>query len=275
MAGEQAAYRRVADQLRRRILSGELAEGTRLALPARIAAQYGVAVSIATRALDVLRADGLVMARPGAGTYVRRFERIVRSSPDRLARGHWGAGAAIQDHDTGPRPRAVDIVVGDAPAPGFVAEALGVEPGTPVLSRSRRFVVEGRAVQLSTSDPPTELTRGTRIEHTDAGEGGTYARLAERGLAPTRFTERIVGRSPLPEEATALDLEADGARVLEVTRFAYAEDRCVEVNRMVLDSDADELAYTFSASTNCSDAHTDRPRQSGVRPPSQSTKEDV
>lgn len=247
MAGEQPAYRRVADQLRRLILSGELAEGTRLPSLREIASQYGVAVSIATRALDVLRGDGLVMARPGAGTYVRRFERIVRSSPTRLARDHWGAGAAIQDHDTGPRARAVDIVVGDTAAPDFVAEALGVEPGTPVLTRSRRFVVEGRAVQLSTSYLPTELTRGTRIEHTDAGEGGTYARLAERGLAPTRFTERIVGRSPLPAEATALDLQVDGARVLEVTRFAYAEDRCVEVNRMILDSDAYELAYSFPA----------------------------
>ncbi|MFC7247851.1 GntR family transcriptional regulator [Catellatospora aurea] len=247
MAGEQPAYRRVADQLRRLILSGELAEGTRLPSLREIASQYGVAVSIATRALDVLRADGLVMARPGAGTFVRRFERIVRSSPGRLARDHWGRGSAIQDHDTGPRAREVDIVVGDAPASDFVAKALGVEPGALVLTRSRRFVVEGRAVQLSTSYLPTELTRGTRIEHTDAGAGGTYARLAEQGLAPTHFTERIVGRSPLPEEAAALGLLADGARILEITRLAYAEDRCVEVNRMVLDSDAYELTYSFSA----------------------------
>ncbi|MEV0455417.1 UTRA domain-containing protein [Catellatospora methionotrophica] len=176
-----------------------------------------------------------------------RFERIVRNSPGRLGRGHWGGGTAIQDHDTGPRPWAVDIIVGDTSAPVFVAQALGIEPGTAVLTRSRRFAVEGRVVQLSTSYLPTELTRGSRIEHTDTGEGGTYARLAERGLAPTRFTERIVGRDSLPEEASSLGLLVGGAQVLEITRLAYAEDRCVEVNRMVLDSDAYELTYSFTA----------------------------
>ncbi|MEV4412146.1 GntR family transcriptional regulator [Catellatospora sp. NPDC049609] len=247
MAGEQPAYRRVADRLRELILSGELAEGARLPSLREIASRYGVATSIATRALDVLRTDGLVVSRPGAGTYVRRFTRIVRKSPGRLAHDRWGAGAAIQDHDTGPRARTVDVVVGDVPAPGFVADALGVEPAAAVLSRSRRFVVEERAVQLATSYLPVELTRGTRIEHTDAGEGGIYARLAEQGVGPTRFTERVIGRSPLPEEAAALGLTADGARVLEITRFAYAGDRCVEVNRMVLDSDAYELSYSFPA----------------------------
>ncbi|MDI1464899.1 GntR family transcriptional regulator [Catellatospora sp. KI3] len=247
MAGEQAAYRRVADQLRQRILSGELPEGARLPSLRDIAAQYDVAVGIATRALDVLRADGLVMSRPGAGTFVRRFERIVRSSPGRLARAHWGAGASIQDHDTGPRPRTVDVVVGDVPAPDYVASALGVETGTPVLSRSRRFAVEERVVQLAVSYLPIELARGTRIEHTDTGPGGVYGRLAEQGCAPDRFTERIIGRSPTPDEVVALDLAADGARVLEVTRAAHSGERCVEITRMVLDADAYELEYSFPA----------------------------
>ncbi|BCJ77852.1 GntR family transcriptional regulator [Catellatospora sp. IY07-71] len=247
MAGEQPAYRRVADRLRELILSGELAEGAQLPSLREIAARYGVATSIATRALDVLRTDGLVVSRPGAGTYVRRFERIVRSSPGRLAQARWRQGASVQDHDTGPRTRTVDVVIGDVPAPDFVAGALGIAPGAPVLSRARRFVVEERVVQLATSYLPTELTRGTRIEHTDAGAGGIYARLAEQGLAPSHFTERIVGRSPLPEEAAALELAVDGSRVLEITRYAHAGDRCVEVNRMVLDSDAYELTYSFPA----------------------------
>jgi GntR family transcriptional regulator len=78
---------------------------------------------------DVLRAEGLIVARPASGYYVRRFARIVRDSPGRLARDRWGAGEAIQNHDTGPRPRTVDVVVGDVPAPAYVADALPQLPG--------------------------------------------------------------------------------------------------------------------------------------------------
>jgi GntR family transcriptional regulator len=38
------------------------------------------------------------------------------------------------------------------------------------------------------------------------------------------------------------------ARVIEIVRFAYTEaDRCVEVNRMILDATAYELEYNFPA----------------------------
>src|SRR2546423_980682 len=75
------------------------------------------------RAIEVLHSEGLVATGHGADTYVRRFERILRVSPDRLAHERWGAGKAIQNHDTGTRPRTVDVVVGEQPAPDYVAEA--------------------------------------------------------------------------------------------------------------------------------------------------------
>jgi GntR family transcriptional regulator len=128
---------------------------------------------------------------------------------------------------------------------------LGVAPAAPVLSRSRRFVVDERPVQLATSYLPVELARGTRIEHTDTGPGGTYARLAELGHAPTHFTERVIDRAPTPAEAAGLEWPwtpvPASARVFEITRYAYAGERGVEVNRMVLDTAAYELAYTFPA----------------------------
>jgi GntR family transcriptional regulator len=245
--GQEAAYRRVADELRSQIERGDLAEGTQLPTLSQIARVYEVPRSTAGRALDALRAAGLVVTRQGAGTYVRQFGRISRVSPARLATARWGAGLMIQDHDTGARPRVVDVVVGDVPAPGFAAVALGVDPGTAVLRRSRRFLVDDRPVQLAISYLPTELTRGTQIEHTDTGPGGTYARLAEAGHAPTEFTERVIMRGPTPDEAADLSLAIRESRVYEITRYAYAGNRCVEVNRMVLDAGAYELIYSFPA----------------------------
>lgn len=242
-------YRRIVDELHADIASGRRAEGDPLPSLRELAAQYGVSVDIARRALNALRAAGLVAARHGSGFTVRSFARITRVSPDRVARARWAAGSAIQDSDTAPRPRTVDVVVAEVPAPDFVAAALGVEPDALVLSRSRRFVVDERPVQFATSYLPVELARGTAIAYTDTGPGGIYARLDEAGYGPTHFTERVLARAPSTAEAKGLDLvEVETSmRIFEITRYAYAGERCVEVNRMILDTDAYELVYSIAA----------------------------
>lgn len=241
VAGTSEAAR-VADALRSAILAGDLPDGARLPSLAQLSATHGVTVDIARQAIAVLRAERLVVTRHGAGAYVSRFALIVRSSPARLR------GGSPQDNDTGPRPRTVDVVVAEEPAPDFVAERLGVEPGTLVLSRARRFLVETRPVQLSTSYLPLDLARGTAIAYTDTGPGGIYARLAELGHRPGHFTERVSARAPYPDERESLEMAAAGGFVFEVIRAAYEDSgRCVEVNRMVLDASVYELEYSFSA----------------------------
>lgn len=245
---QESGYERMAMQLRSAILDGQLAG--RLPSLAALSAQYDVTRDIARRAVEILRGEGLVVTRHGKGSYVRVFARILRSSPARLAREHWGTGRDIQDHDTGVRPRTADVVVGEAPAPDFVARPLGIAEGDPVLFRSRRFLVERRPVQLSTSYLPMDLATDVRLTYTDSGPGGLYARLAELGHEPVRFTERLTARAPRPDEVERLELaSAVGVVVFEIIRYAYTEaGRCVEVNRMVLDSAAYELAYEFGAS---------------------------
>jgi GntR family transcriptional regulator len=239
---------RVADQLRAAILSGELADGSRLPSLSELAAAHGVSLDVARQAVAALRAERLAETRHGAGTFVRRFALITRSSPGRVSRQRWGTGEAIQDHDTGPRLRTVGVAVNEVPAPEFAAAALGVQPGEPVMARSRRFLVEHRPVQLSTSYLPVDVVRGTAAAYTDTGPGGMYARLAELGHAPVRFTERVSARAPYPDERTALEMAGTGGLVFEIVRFAYTESgRCIEVNRMILDATAYELSYEFGA----------------------------
>ena len=241
------AYERVADQLRDAILADEL--NGRLPSLGGLADRYGTTVDVARRAVDILRSEGLLVTRQGSGTYVRRFQRITRTSPARLAHEQWAAGRAIQDADTGVRPRTVDVIVSEVPAPDYVAEALGVQVGAAVLSRARRFMVDKRPVQISQSFIPLDIASDSRIAYTDVGPGGTYGRLAELGFAPVRFTERLTARAPRPDEVERLDLGSSvGATVIEITRNAYTEaGRCVEVNRMVLDATAYELVYAFDA----------------------------
>ena len=62
---------RVYAALRQRILSGELAPGTRLPSHLELAEQYEVAPLTLRRVLAVLEEDGLVSREPGRGTFVR------------------------------------------------------------------------------------------------------------------------------------------------------------------------------------------------------------
>ncbi|WP_327736444.1 TetR/AcrR family transcriptional regulator C-terminal domain-containing protein [Streptomyces nojiriensis] len=63
-------YLRIVAALRRRIANGELAPGDRVPSTRQIAAQWGVALATATKALTTLRLEGLVEARPRIGTVV-------------------------------------------------------------------------------------------------------------------------------------------------------------------------------------------------------------
>jgi GntR family transcriptional regulator len=80
---ELPVYRRVAEQLRAQILSGELAPGARLPAEFTLAHDFEVSRDTIRDALAVLRQDGLVATRKGSGAYVREQPQVdpVRVRP--------------------------------------------------------------------------------------------------------------------------------------------------------------------------------------------------
>ena len=238
---EGPAYKRLADVLRHQIRGGHLPAGTRLPSFPQLGQQHGVGADAARQAVTILRDEGLVETRHGAGSFVRVFPRVTRAQ--------WGSGMTIQDdHDTESGWRTADVVVTEVPAPSDVAEALGLEPGTSVVARSRRLLVDDRPVQLATSYYPMEIAHGTALTYTSPGPGGAHARLAEMGHAPARFRDRIEDRAPEPAERADMALPVSGSRVLDVTRLAFsADDRCVEVNHVVMDAAVYVAEYDFNA----------------------------
>ncbi|ASO20909.1 DNA-binding transcriptional regulator YhcF (GntR family) [Actinoalloteichus hoggarensis] len=63
-------YARIVGAIRARIASGELRPGDRVPSTRQITREWGVAMATATKALTALRREGLVHAKPGAGTVV-------------------------------------------------------------------------------------------------------------------------------------------------------------------------------------------------------------
>lgn len=64
------AYVRIADGLRERITSGELAPGMPMPSITTLSQEHGVARQTAAKALRMLETEGLVRRVPGLGYYV-------------------------------------------------------------------------------------------------------------------------------------------------------------------------------------------------------------
>ncbi|WP_329316771.1 MULTISPECIES: TetR/AcrR family transcriptional regulator C-terminal domain-containing protein [unclassified Streptomyces] len=67
---DEPPYLRIAGEIRRRITAGELAPGDRVPSTRQVAKEWDVAMATAAKALTTLRLEGLVEARPRAGTVV-------------------------------------------------------------------------------------------------------------------------------------------------------------------------------------------------------------
>jgi GntR family transcriptional regulator len=81
------AYRRIMESIRGRIRAGDLSPGARVDSERRLAVAHGVSLMTARHALAQLETEGIVVRRPGSGTFVAEPERnaIATDSSDLLA----------------------------------------------------------------------------------------------------------------------------------------------------------------------------------------------
>ncbi|AQS68940.1 GntR family transcriptional regulator [Streptomyces pactum] len=241
-------YQRIAEALREAIQSGEYGPGDRLPGENDLMATYGVARMTARQALSVLRDEGVVEARKGAGVFVREFRPLRRRGIQRLARQQWGNGRSVWAADVEDRSLEVDhVTVSEEAASDHVSGVLELAGEETVCVRRRRFVLDGKPVLLATSYLPVSLVAGSPIVREDTGPGGTYARLAELGCKPVHFREEIRSRMPSKDEATQLSISA-GTPVILICRTAFTDEgRPVEFNEMTLDAASYILEYDFDA----------------------------
>jgi GntR family transcriptional regulator len=211
---------------------------------------FGVARMTVRQAVQELRSEGLAISEHGRGVFVRPAPPIRRLASDRFARRHRASGKAaftVEAEKSGYTPQVDNITVSREKPNHAVAERLRLTPDDDVVVRSRRYLADGRPIETATSYIPAAFAQGTKIEQTDTGPGGIYARLEEAGHTLARFTEEVGARMPTPEERRALQLPA-GAPVLTVVRTAYdIHDVAVEMCDTVKVASAYLLEYDFSA----------------------------
>ncbi|MFJ3637947.1 GntR family transcriptional regulator [Streptomyces sp. NPDC090112] len=199
-------YEEIAESLRAQIANGEFPPGTAIPSGRDLAEQWSVSRATAIKAVDVLRADGIVEARQGTGF-------IVVETPVGRPAGARHAGAA---RVSGGMPfQRIGNPEWTVP-PAHIAGALGMDEGEEALLRARLMhYPDGTPHSYVTAWFPPSIAR-------NAPRLAQAAPIAE---GTTRYIRRQTGRFPVEGSDTttvrlASEAEAERLRLERPTAVA-------------------------------------------------------
>ena len=237
-------YRQIADQLRADIYGQALAPGDQLPSERELVERYGTAHQTVRQAISLLKAEGLVIGRPGRGVFVRERPLLHRLDANRRF--------ITQARSQGLSAEARLLEVRFTPAPPPVAALLDLPEDAQVLVRRYLMLVGGEPVQLADSYFPAELAEGSIIGHQDnITPGRIDADLKERfGLEPARLLDELTVRMPTAKEIRSLRLPP-GTPVASLLRtYRDPTGKPFEVAHFVLAGDKHILIYEGQPSTS-------------------------
>jgi GntR family transcriptional regulator len=241
-------YQQVAAHLRTLITQGEIGPDDPLPSVRALADRFGVTTVTVSRALDELRAEGLIDTRPGRGTFLRAHRPVIRVGAYLTAEpgGHRATWAGEGERQGFTATQDI-IEVATVAAPADVAARLELDEGARTVIRRRILYVDGVPVQLADSYYPAELAEGTELAEARKLRGYTFGALQRLGVELDHFVDELHMRMPTPAEVRSLRL-GKGTPVVRVIRTTYATTgRPVEVADQVLAGDRYVLTYEIPA----------------------------
>jgi GntR family transcriptional regulator len=206
-------HERIRDDLRERIISGDLAVGEPVPTEAELRLRWSASRGPVRQALTTLRSEGLIGGGRGKPAVVRRRE--VQQPYDSLVSfSHW---AKMMGMRAGQRT----VEMARRPAPEDLANLLDLDVGEPVVQLIR---------QRSVADSPVMVERATftgkwgalLLTH-DPDAGSIYEFLIGHGLTVgiARHGIDAVPADSVDSELLGVDL---GSSLLREVRVAYTED---------------------------------------------------
>ena len=208
-------YEQIAESLRARIADGEFGPGSLLPSGRDLSEQWQVSRATVVKAMDVLRNDGLVVARQGSGF-------TVVETPLARPAGARGSGTS---RVTGGAPYRRLGTPDHAEPPQRIADALDLRPGQEALRRVRLVLLnEGGPHSLVTAwFPPPVVDASPRLAQPGPiAEGTTHYVRRQTGRSPIAGTDITTVRLATDEEARLLDV-AQPAPVAVVLHVALDE----------------------------------------------------
>lgn len=201
-------YRRIADDLRAKIASGELKPGQQLPTQLELAEEHDVARVTARQAVTELVNEGLVVIRRPQGAFVRdRRPLVYRPQAEFRPRPQAPeVDQYIADQSAEGRNPSQTIDVALVQAPPAVARRLGVSADQIVVVRRRVRSLDGEPNHLNDSYYPRELVEGSEIMLPIDIARGANCVLSELGAHQVRAVDEITVRMPTPDETHRLAL---------------------------------------------------------------------
>ncbi|WP_316292439.1 GntR family transcriptional regulator [Clavibacter michiganensis] len=215
-SGPVPLYYQVANLLETAIHDGTLPAGARLENEIALGTRLGLSRPTIRRAIQDLVDKGLLVRRRGIGTQVvhGRVTRNVELT------------SLYEDLERqGQTPRTEMLSSSRGEADEKVAEALGVEVGSPVLHLTRLRTADGMPLAVLDNVLPEPFVD---LDPDDLATHGLYQLLRGRGVIMRVAKQRIGARAATASEARLLDLPRGGA-VLTMSRTAFdSSGRAVE-----------------------------------------------
>jgi GntR family transcriptional regulator len=211
-------YRRVRDQLKAELDRGLWKPGDMLPTEAELGAVYGVSVGTVRQAVMSLVREGLIVRRPGKGSFVTRLDGS--RSLSRFFRFRESASGKALD----PTIRVVTMKKLRA-APAHVAEEMRLGAREPVLFLRRTLVQDNTPICIYDSYMPYDRVAG--LERDTLGEKRLYRALEENlGIHVVAAEEKLSAGVASGEEAELLEV-GQGTPVMLIERTAYTHNGVV------------------------------------------------
>jgi GntR family transcriptional regulator len=223
-------YRQIAEDLRRKMESGEFGHGAQLPTELELREQYDASRNTVRDAVKWLISRGLVVTRPGHGTFVvEKIDPFVINFDIELGFGAEAGTVFYQSEvQAGRRKATVDPPrVEIQQATGVVASELGLPAGANVVSRHQPRRIDDTPWSLQTTFYPlTYVERGAvaLLAAVDMPEGAAAYLEKAIGIKQVGWRDKITVRAADQTETAFFRLHDDSSvAVFENHRTSYDE----------------------------------------------------
>jgi DNA-binding GntR family transcriptional regulator len=231
-------YMQVVDDLRKRIIKGQLKPGDKIPSARQLMADWDISQGTAMKVISTLKGEGLVEPRPGLGTVVTR--QIAISGRDDFTR-------AVQTgriHRDGEYGKIISATI--VTAPDDVAHALGLEHGARVIRRQRvRYSADHKPLATSISYHDVAIAeQAPDLLKTEPIPSGPRYVEEITGRRGTSGLDRLRARLATEDEARLLELDTPAAVLVSRTSLTTDDGEMVEYGESVSPPEQ-EVSYSY------------------------------
>lgn len=259
-AGTIPVHHQIANDLRSRIVSGELGPGAEVPSVKQLVDQWRCSPGVARNALAVLASEGRITGGRGRRARVRTPPRrikltidmtqeqkslVLRPRSERAARGTVEQTAGVSIDHTGFSARYTEIRATEE-----LASEFGVEVNAELLCRTYETTDQnGVRLAWSISHIPLDLIKSNpdlRDESKEPWPGGHMHQLYTVGIEIERLVRSVTAIEPTPGDRQRWGMDLGVPLLCVHTRSVDIDGRTVEISDATYPADRTGLVFTES-----------------------------